>query len=79
MEIKHDTLHRTWHRLSVGLKDVIAEAGNREALQHGCRLHLWQYAVDHQMNHHMLAVRAVKKETGEVIVTYASDAMVNRQ
>lgn len=46
IEVKHDTRHRKWHRLSVLLI---------EPYLHFAALHADQYAIDHQMNRNQIA------------------------
>ena len=68
IEIKHDTRHRKWHRLSVSMKEPWSTAG---------RLHACQWAIDNQANPDQVAFRLVCDETGEKI-PHMSYATANR-
>lgn len=72
VEIKHDTAHRKWHRLSVSYNRLALI----EAVIIAAHKHLLQYAVDYQMNPGMLAVRIVDLN-GLELWRRESDATVN--
>lgn len=78
IEVKHDSIHRKWQRLSVHMLPAMAELYNRPALEMTCKDYLAQYSIDHQMNPHMVAVRAVDDSTGEILFTHVSNATANR-
>jgi hypothetical protein len=69
IEVKHDTKHRKWHRLSVSMK----EPWHSEA-----SMHAEQYAIDNQMNKHQIACRLVNMDTGDIYATMLSNATINR-
>ena len=73
IQIKHDTQHKHWRQLSVGLSDRCPEG----AIPQVCIEHIHKYAVDNQMNVSLLSVRAVDVR-GKVIYTRLSDAITNR-
>lgn len=73
IQIKHDTQHRHWKQLAVELSDRCPEG----TIQQCCIEHLYQYAVDNQMNVSLLSARAVDVR-GKVIYTRLSDAITNR-
>ncbi len=76
IEVKHDTQHQKWHRLSVGLHDGMADLANRSKLALNAVQYMEQYAIDHQMNHHQLAVRVLDKN--EICLYYRrSNAAIN--
>lgn len=68
IEVKHDTKHRKWHRLSVSLLQPLSAVAAQYASQ---------YAVDNQMNPHQIAYALVNKTTGERI-EHVSNATANR-
>lgn len=69
VEVKHDTKHRKWHRLSVSMK----EPWHFEA-----SMHAEQYALGNQMNKHQIACRLVDLDTGSIFATMVSNATANR-
>ena len=74
IEIKHDVQDKTWIRLSVMLHHMITLPAAILAAQN----HREQYAIDHQCNPHMLAVRIVD-ENGVELWRDNSNAFHNRQ
>lgn len=68
VEVKHDTRHRKWHRLSVSLKAPMSAVAAQYA---------WQWAIDNQANSDMVAYALVNKETGERI-EHMSNATMNK-
>jgi hypothetical protein len=76
IEIKHDTQHNKWHRLSVRLLDAMGEHRNRAKLALTAVQYMEQYAIDHQMNHDQLSVRVV--DGNEITIFYRrSSAQIN--
>lgn len=76
-EVKHDTHHRTWHRMSFTMHNDMAKAENRSKLALIAVQHMEQYAIDHQMNPHQLAVRVV--DSNDITLYYRrSNAELNR-
>lgn len=82
IDIKHDTAHKSWRRLSVS---TIAP----DRLVQDLDAHLVQYAADHQMNPHQLAGRIVEisvsqlgekasKAPGRIHLERPSNATANR-
>lgn len=67
VEVKHDTKHRKWHRLSVSMKEPLSSVAS---------LYADQYAIDNQMNKDCIAYALVHKATGERI-EHASNARIN--
>ena len=70
IQVKHDTMHRKWHKLSVSCKD-------HAALEKDLTLYLMQYASDNQMNWHQLASQVID-HNGVVMSTRVSNATFNR-
>lgn len=68
IEIKHDTRHRKWHRLSVSILEPLSSVGAQYAEQ---------WCVDNQANPHQVAFALVDKVTGERI-EHLSNAKLNR-
>ena len=68
IEVKHDTKHRKWHRLSVSILEPMSGVASQYADQ---------YAIDRQMNPHQIAFALVNKQTGERI-EHMSDAQINK-
>jgi hypothetical protein len=68
IEVKHDTKHRKWHRLSVSILEPMSSVASQYADQ---------YAIDRQMNPHQIAFRLVHKITGETI-EHISNAQANK-
>ncbi len=73
IEVKHDTKHKKWHRLSASILDACP----LDTIKKRCHEHLGQYAIDNQMNAGQIAVRALDKN-GMVIYSRESDAEANR-
>lgn len=82
IDVKHDTAHKGWHRLSVSALSPGRLVQDLEA-------HLIQYAADHQMNHHQLAGRIMEiradqlgekasKAPGQLHLERPSNATANR-
>jgi len=67
VEVKHDTKHRKWHRLSVSMKEPLSSVA---------ALHASQYAIDNQMNADCISFALVCRETGERR-EHASNARIN--
>ena len=69
VEVKHDTLERKWHRLSVTLYQPMSSVAAQYAAQ---------YAIDRQYNASCVGFALVnKKKTGERI-EHLSDSVMNR-
>lgn len=68
VEIKHDTRHRKWHKLSVRLLEPISAVAS---------LYASQWAVENQANPHQIAFALVNTESGERI-EHLSNAKVNK-
>lgn len=62
IQVKHDTLHRKWHTLSMSLHELCP----LNAAIVTAHVHRTQYAIDNQMNEHMLSVRLINKEGAEL-------------
>jgi hypothetical protein len=77
LEVKHDTKHKKWHKLSVSFLEGMGSMEHRSVLKNNMLLYLDSYAIDHQMNPQMIAIRALNKH-GDVIAMRESDATVNR-
>lgn len=77
IEVKHDTRHNKWHRLSVGLYDAMAGHEYRSKLANTCEEYMLNYSQMHQMNHHQIAVRAISHDD-KVIYERVSNATANR-
>jgi hypothetical protein len=73
MEVKHDSMHKTWHRLSVGFHDGLNKPASLHLLESAGWAHVLQYAIDHQMDPNMIAFRTIDNN-GAVIFTKASHA-----
>lgn len=68
VEIRHDTRHRKWHKLSVKFAEPSSCIGS---------LHASQWAVDNQANPHLIAFALVNVNTGERI-EHLSNATINK-
>lgn len=68
IEIKHDTRHRKWHRLSVSILQPMSSVAAQYAMQ---------WAIDNQANFDQVAYALVHKTTGERIVHH-SNATINK-
>jgi hypothetical protein len=70
IQVKHDTLHRKWHKLSVSAKES-------HTLENDLTSYIIQYTVDNQMSVHCVSGRVIDK-VGNVIYTHWSNALINK-
>ena len=70
LQVKHDTLQRTWKTLSVSAKEFST---------FDMYLHIAQYATDNQMNPDCIAIRSIDPETGNIIRSMDSIATQNKR
>lgn len=72
IELKHDSIHRVWRKLSVSTKQA-------KPLIDDLTEYLRQYARDNQMNFSQLSGRVLDVDSGEVVFLRLSDAIANRR
>lgn len=69
-EVKHDTMHKVWRKLSLTTRVALPEF---QASQYAK-----QYAQDNQMNPHCISIRCVHSSFDRIEYTINSNATINR-